>query len=98
MTAEPDSLRLRQGHARFGMQAPQGSQRTVDLGLDLAGRTIRTGLNQALALIKAIHAVQKTEGLWLSQHPFVHAVHKGFARREDLGRWVRQIYCTTKSY
>jgi pyrroloquinoline quinone (PQQ) biosynthesis protein C len=38
------------------------------------------------------------EGLWLAQHPFVHAVREGLARREHLGRWVRQIYCTTKSY
>ena len=80
------------------MQAPQGPKdMLIQVWTSLAGAT-RAGLNEALALTKAIHAAQKIEGLWLAQHPFVHAVREGLARREDLGRWVRQIYCTTKSY
>src|SRR5688572_29286649 len=98
MTAKPDSLLLRQDHGGSGIQAPQRSHCRLDLGLELAGRGVRSGLNEALTFNKAIHAAQKIEGLWLAHHPFVHAVRDGLARRDDFGRWVRQIYCTTKSY
>jgi pyrroloquinoline quinone (PQQ) biosynthesis protein C len=63
-----------------------------------AGKKMLDPRRAALAFIKAVHAAQKVEGLWLAQHPFVHAVREGLAGREDLVSWVRQIYCTTKSY
>src|SRR5437764_15159900 len=54
--------------------------------------------DQPAAFIAAVHDAQNRKGLWLSRHPFVQAVRTGSATREELGRWVRQIYCTTRAY
>ena len=45
-----------------------------------------------------IHQAQRKEGVWLAEHPFVQAVRSGLATRDDMRRWVRQIYCTTRTY
>ena len=63
----------------------------------IAQKTV-IGLDRARAFTAAIHNIQRSEGLWLAQHPFVQAVRKGSAGRGDLARWARQIYCVTKTY
>ena len=55
-------------------------------------------LKRALAFTARVHDRQRRDGLWLPQHPFVHAVRTGSAMAEDLARWVRQVYCTTGTY
>ena len=55
-------------------------------------------LKQALAFTAGVHDRQKRDGLWLPQHPFVHAVRTGSAMPEDLARWVRQVYGITGTY
>jgi pyrroloquinoline quinone (PQQ) biosynthesis protein C len=52
----------------------------------------------ALSFAASVHAAQKRTGLWLPEHPFVHAVRAGLATRDELGQWVRQVYCITRSY
>ena len=66
--------------------------------LYMGQKTSIGGLNEALAFIASIHAVQKSDGLWLAQNPFVQAVHAGSTKRDALARWVRQIYCITRTY
>jgi pyrroloquinoline quinone (PQQ) biosynthesis protein C len=56
------------------------------------------GLDRARAFTAAIHDIQRREGLWLAQHPFVQAVRNGSAKRSELAWWARQIYCVTKTY
>src|SRR5438105_2304288 len=62
----------------------------------LGQRTVQ--LNEALAFARAVHHSQKREDLWLGRQPFVEAVRDGSADRQELARWVRQIYCTTRTY
>lgn len=59
---------------------------------------VMADLNQALAFSTMVHDAQKREGLWLAQHPFVQAVRSGLARRDEIKRWVRQVFCTTRTY
>ena len=55
-------------------------------------------MREARAFTAAVHAAQERDGLGLSQHVFVQSVRAGSASRDELGQWVRQIYCTTRSY
>ena len=55
-------------------------------------------MDQSLAFTTAIHDAQKSGGMWLAQHPFVQAVRMGSARCDEIERWVRRIYCTTRTY
>jgi pyrroloquinoline quinone (PQQ) biosynthesis protein C len=59
---------------------------------------MRTVLDRELAFTATVHNAQRGEGLWLAQHSFVQAVRSGSAKREELARWVRQIFCITKTY
>lgn len=55
-------------------------------------------LDQALAFTMTVHGAQKSEGLWLAQHPFVQAVRIGSARHDEIQRWVGQIICANRAY
>ena len=57
-----------------------------------------SSLEQAHAFAALVHKRQKSEHLWLAQHPFVQAVRAGSATRHELERWVRQVYCITTTY
>jgi hypothetical protein len=55
-------------------------------------------LDHALSFTVLVHDEQKRKALWLAEQPFVRAVQAGSASAEDLARWVRLIYCTTRTY
>jgi len=55
-------------------------------------------VQEALSFAVSVHNRQKNEHLWLARHPFVQAVRSGSAKRHELGRWVRQVYCITAAY
>jgi pyrroloquinoline quinone (PQQ) biosynthesis protein C len=55
-------------------------------------------LDQARAFTTNVQDAQKSEGLWLAQHPFVQAVRTGSVRREEIQRWVRGAYRTARTY
>src|SRR5262245_2050690 len=77
--------------AQSGMKHPPGR---------LVRRSPRTviSVKRARAFTAAIHEAQRSEGLWLAQHPFVQAVRSGSAKRGELAWWAHQTYCVTRTY
>jgi hypothetical protein len=55
-------------------------------------------IDEALAFAVSVHSAQKIEGIWLCNHPFVEAVRAGVARREEIARWVTQVFCITRNF
>lgn len=55
-------------------------------------------LNEALAFTGIVHDAQRSEQLWLADHPFVQAVRAGSARRSEIELWVRQVHVINGIY
>jgi len=63
----------------------------------LCWRNVLGTINQALAYVDSVHSAQKSEGIWLADHPFVQAVRVGIARPDEIARWATQVFCITRN-
>lgn len=54
--------------------------------------TSKSSIDEARAFTDQVQARQRKAGLWLAENPFVQAMHRGEATKQQVGEWCRQLF------